>query len=40
VDYIDLNKAITNDDFPLFHINILVNNVAKIVTYSFMDGFL
>jgi len=40
VAYIDLNKVILKDDFPLPHINILVNNAAKSVTYSFMDGFL
>jgi len=40
VAYIDLNKAIPKDDFPLPHINILVKNAARSVTYSFMDGFL
>ena len=39
VDYRDLNKASPKDDFPLPHIDILVDNAAKKATYSFMDGF-
>ena len=39
VDYIDLNKASLKDDFPLPHIDILVDNAARNATYSFMDGF-
>ena len=39
VDYRDLNKASPKDDFPLPHIDILVDNAAKNATYSFMDGF-
>jgi hypothetical protein len=38
--YKDLNKASLNDDFPLPHVEILVDNDAKSVTYSFMDEFL
>jgi hypothetical protein len=38
--YKDLNKASLNDDFPLPHVEILVDNAAKSVTYSFMDEFL
>jgi hypothetical protein len=34
-----LNKASPKDDFPLPHIDILVDNVARSSTYSFMDGF-
>jgi len=37
--YKDLNKASLNDDFPLPHVEIIVNNAMKSVTYSFMDGF-
>jgi len=39
VDYRDLNKASPKDDFPLPHIDILVDNAARNATYSFMDGF-
>jgi hypothetical protein len=39
MDYKDLNKVSLKDDFPLHHIDVLVNNVAKSVTYSFIDGF-
>ena len=39
VDYRDLNKASLKDDFPLPHIDILVDNVVRNTTYSFMDGF-
>jgi hypothetical protein len=39
VDYRDLNKATPKDDFPLPHIDILVDNVTRNATYSFMDGF-
>jgi ribonuclease HI len=39
VDYKDLNKASPKDDFPLPHIDILVDNAARNATYSFMDGF-
>jgi hypothetical protein len=38
--YKDLNKASLNDDFPLPHVEILVDNAVKSVTYSFMDEFL
>lgn len=37
VDYKDLNKASSKDDFPLPHINVLVNNATKSAVYSFMD---
>ena len=39
VDYRDLNKVCLKDDFPLLHIDILVNSAASSVMYSFMDGF-
>ena len=39
VDYRDLNRASPKDNFPLPHINTLVNNTAKHSLFSFMDGF-
>ena len=39
VDYRDLNKAIPKDDFPLPHIDILVDSTAKFKVFYFMDGF-
>jgi len=39
VDFKDLNKASPKDDFPLPHINVLVDNVVCSFIYSFMDGF-
>jgi len=39
VDYRDLNRASPKDDFPLLHIDILVDNTTKFSLFSFMDGF-
>jgi len=39
VDYWDLNRAGPKDDFPLQHIDTLVDNTATSSLYSFMDGF-
>jgi len=39
VDYRDLNRASLKDDFPLPHIDILVDNTSKFSLFSFMDGF-
>jgi len=39
VDYRDLNKASPKDDFPLPHINVLVDNTTRFLIFSFMDGF-
>ncbi|RDX70176.1 hypothetical protein CR513_50616, partial [Mucuna pruriens] len=39
VDYKDLNRASPKDNFPLPHIDLLVNNTAQHALYSFMDGF-
>src|ERR1044072_3996257 len=39
VDYRDLNKASPKDDFPLPHIDMLVDDTAKFNVFSFMDGF-
>ncbi|PKI74132.1 hypothetical protein CRG98_005477 [Punica granatum] len=39
IDYRDLNKASPKDNFPLPHIDILVDNTARHAQFSFMDGF-
>src|ERR1043165_298041 len=39
VDYRDLNKASPKDDFPLPHIDMLVDRTAKFNVFSFTDGF-
>ncbi|KAJ9697179.1 hypothetical protein PVL29_009102 [Vitis rotundifolia] len=39
VDFRDLNKASPKDDFPLPHIDLLVDNTAGHSMLSFMDGF-
>ncbi|KAA0044915.1 protein NYNRIN-like [Cucumis melo var. makuwa] len=39
VDYRDLNRASPKDNFPLPHIDMLVDNTARYSTFSFMDGF-
>ena len=39
VDYRDLNRASPNDNFPLPHIDTLVDNTAKHSLFFFMDGF-
>ena len=39
VDYQDFNKASPKDDFPLPHIDVLVDNTAQSSVFSFMDGF-
>ena len=39
VDYQDLNRASPKDNFPLPHIDTLVNNTTKHSLFSFMDGF-
>ncbi|RDY05455.1 hypothetical protein CR513_10707, partial [Mucuna pruriens] len=39
VDYKDLNRASPNDNFPLPHVDMLVDNTIQHVFYSFMDGF-
>ena len=40
VDYRDLNRTSPKDNFPLPHINTLVDNTAKHSLFSFMDEFL
>ena len=39
VDYRDLNKPYSKDDFLLPHIDTLVDSAASNTMYSFMDGF-
>lgn len=39
VDYRDLNRASPKDDFPLPHIDVLVDNTTQFSIFSFMDGF-
>jgi hypothetical protein len=39
VDFRDLNRASPKDNFPLPHIDMLVDNAAHNSTYFFMDGF-
>ncbi|PKI45793.1 hypothetical protein CRG98_033800 [Punica granatum] len=39
VDYRDLNKASPKDNFPLHHIDVLVDNTARHTLFSFMDDF-
>ena len=39
VDFRDLNKAIPKNDFPLPHIDMLVDSTAGHPMLSFMDGF-
>ncbi|EOY00162.1 Uncharacterized protein TCM_009817 [Theobroma cacao] len=39
VDYRDLNRDSPKDNFPLPHINTLVDNTARHSMFSFMDGF-
>jgi len=39
VDYRDLKKASPKDDFPLPHIDVLVDSTAKCKVFSFMDSF-
>ena len=39
VDFRDLNKAFPKDDFPLPHIDFLVDNMTGSALMSFMDGF-
>ncbi|PKI75093.1 hypothetical protein CRG98_004567 [Punica granatum] len=39
IDYRDLNRASPKDNFPLPHIDVLVNNTARHTQSSFMDDF-
>lgn len=39
VDYKDLNRASSKEDYPLPHIHVLVDNTAHSKIFSFVDGF-
>jgi len=39
MDFQDLNRASPKDNFPLLHIDILVDNTTNFALFSFMDGF-
>ena len=39
IDFRDLNKTSPNDDFPLPHIDMLVDNTTSHLMLSFMDRF-
>ena len=39
MDFKDLNKAFRKDDFPLPHIDVLVDSTPDSTLMSFMDGF-
>ena len=39
IDYRDLNKVYPKDNFPLPHIDTLIDSAASSAMYSFMDGF-
>lgn len=39
IDYRDVNRESPKDDFPLPHIDVLVDNIAHVLVFSFMDGF-
>ncbi|XP_025982644.1 uncharacterized protein [Glycine max] len=39
MDYRDLNRASPKDNFPLQHIDILVDNTTNFALFSFMNGF-
>ena len=39
IDYQNLNQASPKDNFPLPHINTLVDNTTKNSLFFFMDGF-
>ena len=39
MDYQDLNRASPRDNFPLPHIDILIDSMTNFALFSFMDGF-
>ena len=40
MDYRDLNQTNPKDNFPLPHIDVLVDNTTDFALFSFMEGFL
>ena len=39
IDFQDLNKACPKDNFPTPHIDQIIDNYARSIIFSFMDGF-
>jgi len=39
MDYRDLNRASPKDNFPLSHIDVLMDNTTSFSLFPFMDGF-
>ena len=39
VDFRDMNKTCSKDDFPLLNIDLLINATSGHEMFSFMDGF-
>ena len=39
VDFKDLNKVFLKDDFPVLHIDVLVDNTTSSALMSFIDSF-
>ena len=39
VDFSDLNKTCPKNDFPLPHIDVIIDSAASSAMYFFMDGF-
>ena len=39
VDFRDMNKVCSKDDFPPPHIDAIIDNASSSAMYSFMDGF-
>ena len=39
VDFRNLNKACPKDDFPLPHIDVIIDSITSSPMYSFMYGF-
>ena len=39
IDFRDLNKACPKDKFPTLHIDQIIDNCARSIIFSFMDGF-
>ena len=40
VDYQDVNRASSRDEFPVLHVDVLVDNIAQFSVFTFMDGLL
>ena len=40
MDYRDVNRASSRDEFPVLHMDVLVDSTAQFSVFTFMDGFL